>query len=180
MMLFHYAPCSRLTDIVNSGHLRPSNVGAPSEKPLLWFSTNQQWEPTATKVLNTPNGLKALSFQEQACQFGCIRFGNDEANMRLMPWKQACDSGGIRRDARRAMVLYGHKRGAKPDQWFAVRTTVPLADLTFEIWSCSRWNRAEPKDIATEVLGCNGWQSRQPNYGTSCDINVREHDVVAQ
>lgn len=152
MMLFHYAPCSRLNEIVNSGHLRPSNAGAPSENPLLWFSSNQHWEPTATKVLNTPYGLKALSFQEQASQFGCIRFGIGDEDMRLMPWRQACDSGGIRRDARRAMVLYGHKRGAKPGHWFAVCMTVALADLTFEIWRDSSWIHEDPKDIVREVL----------------------------
>ena len=141
MKVFHYAPLTRLDVIVNSGYLRPSNAGASSERPLLWFSSNQKWEPTATKMLITPLGLKALSFEQQASRFGCIRFGLDKDDLRLMSWKQACDVGEIKRDARRAMELYGRKRGAKSEHWHAVCANVSLSDMTFEIWKDHSWHQ---------------------------------------
>ena len=48
--LFHYTTGLKLRSIINSGHIKPSTAHVPSnEKPVAWFSTSSQWEPTATK-----------------------------------------------------------------------------------------------------------------------------------
>jgi hypothetical protein len=56
-MLWHYAPWFYLQHMVDSGDLRPSNAGAPDLTPTLWFSANQNWEPTATKLLPDASSL---------------------------------------------------------------------------------------------------------------------------
>jgi hypothetical protein len=49
--IFHYTTGTRLKQIINSGVIRPTTAKIePHEKPVAWFSTQDQWEPTATKV----------------------------------------------------------------------------------------------------------------------------------
>jgi len=49
--IFHYTTGTRLRSIVNSGAIKPATAKIePHEKPVAWFSTQDQWEPTATKV----------------------------------------------------------------------------------------------------------------------------------
>jgi hypothetical protein len=58
--LFHYTTGLKLKQIINSGQIRPSTAHVPPhEKPVAWFSTQDQWEPTATKV-PTPGTLGQL------------------------------------------------------------------------------------------------------------------------
>lgn len=61
---FHYAPWEYVPRIVSSGMLKPSNAGgAPEEPGLLWFSANQSWEPTATKIVPLHSGgVRRLAF----------------------------------------------------------------------------------------------------------------------
>jgi hypothetical protein len=74
---YHYAPWEYLSKIVATGKLIPSNAGGSSnEAALLWFSANQKWEPTATKVFRSNSGaFRRMKFHEQEVSFGCIRFG---------------------------------------------------------------------------------------------------------
>lgn len=83
-ILWHYAPGQYLPDMVSAGRLRTSNVGAPGEAPLLWFSANQTWEPTATKSVQTRRGLMRLTFAQQVARSGCIRFGLPSDDCRLL------------------------------------------------------------------------------------------------
>jgi hypothetical protein len=49
--VFHYTTGLKLKQIINSGCIRPTTAKIePHEKPVAWFSTQDQWEPTATKV----------------------------------------------------------------------------------------------------------------------------------
>ena len=83
--VWHYAPWVYLPSMVESGVLRVSNDGFAGEKPLLWFSTNQKWEATATKVVRTDTGaLRFLTFKEQEQELGCIRFGLTADDSRLL------------------------------------------------------------------------------------------------
>ena len=48
--IFHFTTGQKLKHIINSGCIRPSTARIqPHEKPVAWFSTQDQWEPTATK-----------------------------------------------------------------------------------------------------------------------------------
>jgi hypothetical protein len=49
--IFHYTTCAKLKQIMNSGCIKPTTAKIePREKPVAWFSTSTEWEPTATKV----------------------------------------------------------------------------------------------------------------------------------
>ena len=50
-IIYHYTTGLKLRGIINSGCIKPTTAKIePHEKPVAWFSTSPQWEPTATKV----------------------------------------------------------------------------------------------------------------------------------
>lgn len=127
--VFHFAPWIKLAAIVKSRSLLPSNAGAAGEKPLLWLSANQQWEPTATKMVSSKRGPRLLSFDEQVDRFGCVRFGLDASDRRLLSWSNACKVADIGREERRRLERTGKRLGADPADWFAVAASLPLCEL---------------------------------------------------
>lgn len=134
MICWHYTAWARLRHIVDSGHLRPSNAGATGEQPLLWFSLNQRWEATATKLVGRAGRFYRLTFAEQAAEFGCVRFGLSAADPRLLGWKVACAAAGTPRETRRTLEVIGRRQGGDPAEWFATVSKIPLSDLAFEVW----------------------------------------------
>ena len=151
-MLLHYAPMLYLRLIVMDSCLKVSNAEASEEVPLLWFSANQRWEPTASKIVRTQRGLVRLTFEEQAAKYGCIRFGLPAGDHRLLNWLEACHAGRTPRESRRGMERLGRKLGANPDDWFASVIDVPLADLCFQMWlSQHGWKSANPQELETTI-----------------------------
>lgn len=150
-MFFHYAPLNYLQRIVESGCLLPSNAGgADDETPLLWFSKNQTWEPTATKSLMTPSGVKRLTFKEQRELFGCIRFGLPRNDKRLIDWKRACKVASIGKKERLSLESAGRDQGANPSDWFATVEPIQLTELRFQVLTDS-WHDADAMDYLNSL-----------------------------
>lgn len=147
--VYHYAPWAHLPSMVESGALRPSNVGAAHERPMLWLFAHQHWEPTATKAWRGPDGkVKLLTFLEQVKQVGCIRFGLPAQDLRPLPWLEACTQAGMTRETRRELERAGKKRGGDPNHWFAIPHEVPLSDFTLEVFGNNAWHFADPHEMA--------------------------------
>jgi hypothetical protein len=156
-MVWHYAPWAYLSEMVESGALRGSNTGALGEKSMLWFSANQKWEPTATKMLRKKNGATVqMTFKQQLQEAGCIRFGIAADDSRLLNWNDACAYAGTPRETRRALERAGKKKGADPAHWFATAVTIPLAELKLHIFLDGRWLPAECSKAMADV-----WTNRQ-------------------
>jgi hypothetical protein len=135
--------------MVETGALRGSNAGAADEVAMLWFSANQKWEPTATKVMSTPQGVVPLTFKQQVEKFGAIRFGLATNDSRLMDWSASCAAAGMSNDERKVLEARGRLKGANPAHWFATAHAIPLAELHFQVWT-GRWSDAtSPQDMAT-------------------------------
>lgn len=80
--------------------------------------------------------------------FGCIRFGLLASDLRLLDWKAACAMAGTKREMRRDMERVGKKIGAIPAHWFAIAQSVPLSELTLEVFGEGAWHPAEPEAMA--------------------------------
>lgn len=141
MSLVHHYTTERhhLPLILAAGELRPSNAGAEHEPPLLWFSRDQRWEATATKMIHGPSGLRLLTFREQLAAAGCVRFSLPAADPRLMTWADACRYAGIGSTARRKLETVGRKRGGSPSDWLAIAGAVSLADVRLQCFDGSAW-----------------------------------------
>ncbi len=148
LYVFHYTAWSTLGKIVASAVLRPVAVGAPGERPLVWFSANQRWEPTATKLCSEPGGLRQMSFKEMAERFGAVRFALPREDPRLMEWVRACRFAGMPDSERKRLEHRGRMLGANPSHWFAIAEEVPIDSLPFQVYLDRSWRRALPDEMA--------------------------------
>ncbi|WP_038214371.1 hypothetical protein [Xenophilus azovorans] len=113
---WHYTTKARAVDILGDSILKPSSTGVqPPEKPVVWFSLNQRWEPTANKAIVHNGALRTLTMTEtHTVGGGLCRFGID-ANKLL--------TGGALR--RRASISHAtwigltrHAQSGDPRDWF--------------------------------------------------------------
>ncbi len=149
-MVWHYTPWACLPRIVDTGALRGSNVGAPGELAMLWFSANPQWEPTATKMLIDKTGkILQMTFTQQVVRAGCIRFGLPAGDLRLLDWRAACTAAGTPRATRRNLETVGKSSGGNPAHWFATIAQVPLNELCLQVWTNGWIDATSPQDMAT-------------------------------
>lgn len=139
--LWHYAPGVYVPKISEHGELKPSNAGAPHEQPILWFSENQGWEPTAGKLLLNKFGqpVRTMGFAEQVERLGCVRYGIDSNDRRLFHWKEACKLAEMSRDDRRKLERAGKSIGANPEHWWGTQFSIDLEELCFEYWNGKGW-----------------------------------------
>lgn len=145
----HYAPCAYVPRILDSGELRPSNAEALGEKPLLWFSANQKWEPTATKFIGDAEGnRRSLTLSEQLQRFGCCRFSLPANDLRLIPWIKACRIAGTSYTKQRKMEAVGRIQGANSFDWFAISESISVAELAFSVFDGRTWKTADLAETA--------------------------------
>lgn len=143
--------------MVGSGILKRSNAGSPAENPMLWFSANQMWEPTATKILIGRAGkITRMTQNEQHAVFGCIRFGLPIDDLRLMKWKDACTAAGTPREKRRALEKSGRKQNADPAHWFAASVDVAILGLRFQVL-LDTWRDADPREMVEVWADREAW-----------------------
>ena len=156
--LWHYTTWDRLPHIVESGKLQTTNAGASHVKPLLWFSANQGFEPTALKMARLSNGqVIQLSFRQQLENFGCVRFGLSGGFENCLNWRDACRYDGTSNAERRAMESYGRKIGGNPVHWFAVMEDISIDDLALEVWLDGGWHSVDhPRAVANLWKDLNG------------------------
>ena len=77
VLAWHYTTGEKFKAIVTSGYLKPTGILVkPPERPVLWFSLNQQFEPTARKAAIEGGAYRVLSVEETGRHCGgLVRFG---------------------------------------------------------------------------------------------------------
>ena len=156
-LVHHYTVCSHLPSIVGYGFLIPSSAGAVAgaETALLWFSADQKWEATATKMYGQHGGvIRNLSFEEQLNKFGCCRFSLHADDPRLLPWKRACTAARIPKRTKLALEAAGRRQGGDPRDWFALSEQLPIEGLPFDNYMDGVWQASNPAVVAER------WESR--------------------
>lgn len=149
--LYHYTIGSKIPLILNSGHLLPTRVGvneSSGEIPVLWFSSNQTWEPTATKMLMIGGRLVTPSVRELAAYVPLFRFrlrGSFGGETGMLPWPALCKVARIQRRTANAMVSAGREMGANPAQWWGTLKPIPLLGSELEIEECIGFSAKGPK-----------------------------------
>jgi hypothetical protein len=78
--VFHYTTGHKLKRIINSGQILPSTAHVPAnEKPVTWFSTQDQWEPTVTEC-PIPRELRRVD-----CGHNSVFHGQDHGPTQCCP-----------------------------------------------------------------------------------------------
>jgi len=112
---WHYTIRRKFRAIVASGELLPTYLGAkPPELPVLWFSLNQEWEPTALKDRCDLDGVAPTLGKKRARQPAgkLIRFGYPAE--KCIMWPLLGRRAKIPPRIRIALERWGREEGANP------------------------------------------------------------------
>ncbi|MGO4281028.1 hypothetical protein SAMN05216321_10996 [Cupriavidus sp. OV038] len=153
--VWHYTVGTPLAAIARSGRLRPAMAhgrpARPGEHDILWFSRNQQWDPSATQDDGLSEARHALSRAALHARFGLYRFGIAANDSRLLPWPTVTRVADIEVPDAMAMVAAGLRCGAAPTDWIGTLTEIPLSELRFEAWTGREWTTADLNELAAQL-----------------------------
>jgi hypothetical protein len=138
-VVYHFTTGSKLKQIINSGCIRPSTAHVPpNEKPVAWFSTQDQWEPTATKV---PIPGMPGQIATARAQGGLVRITVPGTcapyifpQLPLIAGTKPCVCFGL--------LVAGLELGSDPDTWRFTPHPVPTAlfrEVEFFDFASDRW-----------------------------------------
>lgn len=137
--IYHYtSQAQHLPLILESGKLI-GRADLETEKPLVWFSLNTDWEPTATKPIWQHGVLTQQTPHDYRRRFGMARLSLPANDPRLMDWRAACKYAGIPTRDRKAMEAVGKKAGGNPKHWYAAPGPISVSELKVEILEGKAW-----------------------------------------
>ncbi len=143
-LLWHYTTGQCFKDIVDDGVIRPSTArAAKGERPIVWFSSNQEWEPTSTKIFVAHNGETwRLSKEElRVTGNGLLRFGVTRRTARL-DWTAMKRQSGMSRATARELKVIGRRMGSKPEWWYGTFYPVQRSEwVAIDVLDEGQWVR---------------------------------------
>lgn len=145
VLAWHYTTGERFQLIVASGLLVPAAAGVvPPERPVVWFSLAQDFEPTALKGAVEPNGKRRTMTLQEMREHGAglVRFGL--APHALLTGDALRRQARINRATWAALRAAGRRVGADPGFWFGSLEALALADLVVDVEEgAGRWVRVQ-------------------------------------
>jgi hypothetical protein len=164
-MAWHYTTGHCARQIVQSEVILPATEGVPwNERPAVWFSTRQDWEPTASKgIVDRKTGLRrtATIDEMEALAGGCYRFGMEATS--LLRWSDLRRAAKIRPPVAKALELAGHHMGANPQDWMGRVGPVSVRDvLVIERLVNGQWISGADSRTGCITL-CGGVNARAAN-----------------
>jgi hypothetical protein len=143
--LWHYTTGQKLGLVLAGGRLQPAAADVPKAgRPVVWFSTNQEWEPTANLLWQGPDGAVERLTRDQTYVLGggLARIG---VRPEVAPhdWNAYKQLSGIAAKLAKQMYDGAIKIHARPGQWYASFDPVPR----------SAW-------LAVQILEGNIWVAR--------------------
>ena len=131
MKAYHYTIEHCVESILASGYLEPASTGVPhTEKLVVWFSTNAQYEPTASKATIGASGVVRRCTDAEMLTLGLVRFtSHTEA---LIPWSVLKRRARISAKSQKQLVTSAREQGADPMRWYGHIGRLSIAELTLE------------------------------------------------
>lgn len=126
----------------------PTNGAPKSERPVVWLSMDQHYEPTAAKAAGTSGGrVLLLSMQETAQHFGGLyRIGVDPNSFELHDFVAFRRLSGISRTDAQELIRVGREEGAIVANWRV--SFVPIRSKSWR--KVQRWNDIDWIDVGFE------------------------------
>ena len=146
--LFHYTTGLKLKKIINSGAIKPTTAKIePHEKPVAWFSSSLQWEPTATNVPIPGKQGRLLTAKAQA---GLVRITVPGVCAPYL-FPQLPLIAGTSPQACIGLLLAGLELGSEPNTWRFTPTPVPTAlfrEIEFYDFANNTWLAIDLAELA--------------------------------
>jgi len=117
LLAWHYTLGVKATDILRDGFIRGATAVPTGDRPIIWFSLRQIWEPTATKGRMFAGERPDLTLAEMIDEgHGLWRFGVPKID--LLAWKPLQQKAAISRDMARVLVREAQRAGTDPKFWY--------------------------------------------------------------
>ena len=147
-IIYHYTTGLKLRSIINSGAIKPTTAKIePHEKPVAWFSTSPQWEPTATKVPIPGKQGQLLTAKAQA---GLVRV-TVPGTCAPYVFPQLPLIAGTSPQACIGLLLAGLELGSEPNTWRFTPTPVPtflFRGVEFYDFTSNAWLAVDLAELA--------------------------------
>ena len=117
---WHYTTGARLTVILKTGMIEPATAGViPPEKPVVWFTESDDWEPTANKMLRSEDGtIRSLSREETAHHAGgLVRIGVAQESA-PHPYASLIAIARATRGTVKRLSIVAEREGSNVDLWY--------------------------------------------------------------
>ena len=146
--IYHYTTGLKLRHIINSGDIQPTTANIePHEKPVAWFSTQDQWEPTATKV---PIPGMQGQIETAKAQGGLVRITVPGTCAPYL-FPQLPLIAGTEPSVCLGLLIAGLELGSDPDSWRFTPSPVPTAlfhAVEFYDFAHNRWLAVDMAELA--------------------------------
>jgi hypothetical protein len=132
-LAWHYTPGVHFSSIMRDGFIRGATAHVPeNEKPVVWFSLDQFFEPTSKKLFQHDDGtLRKLSMEEtHAAYEGLFRFGVPPKH--LLSGDNLRRRANIQRESWNALVKSALRDGASPNLWYGSLDAVAVGSCVIE------------------------------------------------
>jgi hypothetical protein len=146
--IYHYTTGLKLRPIINSGCIMPTTTEIePHEKPVAWFSTSAQWEPTCTKV---PIPGMQGQIETAKAQGGLVRI-TVPGSCAPYVFPQLPLIAGTKPSVCIGLLIAGLELGSDPDSWRFSTTSVPAAlfrEVEFFDFAHDSWVAVDMTELA--------------------------------
>ena len=146
--VFHFTTGAKLRSIINSGAIKPTTAKIePHEKPVAWFSTQEQWEATATKV---PIAGMQGQIETAKAQGGLVRI-TVPGTCAPYVFQQLPLIAGTKPSVCIGLLIAGLELGSDPGTWRFTLQPVPTAlfrEVEFFNFANDRWMAVDMAELA--------------------------------
>jgi len=146
--IYHYTTGLKLRSIINTGCIKPTTAKIePDEKPVAWFSTSPEWEPTATKV---PIPGMAGQIATARAQGGLVRI-TVPGTCAQYGFQQLPLIAGTKPSVCIGLLVAGVELGSDPDTWRFTPEPVPTAvfrEVEFYDFANNTWLAVDLAELA--------------------------------
>ena len=146
MKYWHYTVHQKYQKIIATDEIRPATKNIDyNEKPVVWFSTNPDWEETVRKPIRdslTGKETESLSKDNLFIRgFPPVRIEANPDLVKLRSWRHFRKHSGVSKASIKVMLKLAKLWRANPKEWYITYKPVPLLHCLepVEIWMGEKW-----------------------------------------
>ena len=144
---WHYTINKRAVLILKDGFIRPATAYVPADEiPIVWFSTNQNWEPTANKALINDSGHATSLTMQETIQVGGGGWRFGMPTEKLIYYRKAIQAANISAGTARGLEQAARDVGSNPTWWWGAIEPVNVSDCIVERLEGDTWILQAPAD----------------------------------
>jgi hypothetical protein len=141
-MIWHYTVDECFVSIMENELIRPATAYVPAgEKPIVWFSTEDFWEPTVTKGFLRADGTIENVRMSGLLERGHLlfRLGVD-SSVAPYKWSDLRSLSGMSDEIARGLASAARAAGGNPSRWRGTFDAVPMESWeTIERFNGIEW-----------------------------------------